>query len=110
MNDEVKAMEPGHICQKQKELGQLQSDVKTIFKRIDEQMTITKAVYELAAEVKVMNERMETMAKAQQEMRDDLDELKSVPKGRWNSVVTTIITAAVAGLVAYVLLRLGLSA
>ena len=103
-------MENGHICQKQKELGQLQSDVKTIFKRIDEQLTITRAVYELAAEVKVMNERMETMAKAQHEMRSDLDELKSVPKGRWNSAVTTLITALVGGLVAFVLFRLGLSA
>ena len=71
-------MDGQRTCIQTERFGKMESDIKTIFKHIDEQLTITKAVYELAAEVRVMNERMENMTRAQQEMREDLDELKAV--------------------------------
>ena len=38
-------------CIKEKDLATLQSEVKAIFKRMDEQLGVTRAVYELTAEI-----------------------------------------------------------
>ena len=116
-------MEP---CIKEGDIAALHADIKGIFKRMDEQLTISKAVYDLVAEIKVMNielknlnTRIEALEGTQKETKMDLkkdiegiksevEELKAQPGRKWNSVISTVITALVSGLIAYLLFRLGL--
>ena len=97
-----------HQCSQLGAIARLDSEIESIFKRLDEQLSISKAVYELAAEVKVMNERMTSIVKTQAEMRVDLEEMKSTPRNRWNQVVTGLIAAVVGGLITFLFVKLGL--
>lgn len=84
-----------HNCKKEGDIAILKTDVKTIFKRMDEQLSITKAVYDLAAEIRVMNNRLQTMEKGQIELKKDVEELKTKPAKRWDALIGAIITAVV---------------
>ena len=84
-----------HNCNKEGDLAILKTDVEIIFKRMDEQLSITKAVYDLAAEIRVMNNRLQTMEKGQIELKNDVEELKTKPAKRWDALIGAIITAVV---------------
>ena len=97
-----------HHCLQQGAMAKMENEIKTIFKRMDEQMRITNAVYELTAEVRVMNEKMATFSESQAAIKADLEELKSTPKNRWNTLITGALSAIVGGLIAFVLFQIGL--
>lgn len=96
-------MENYAVCKKEAEIAGMRTDIKTIYKRMDEQLSLTKAVYDLAAEIRVMNQRLETIESCQTQLKDDVEELRMAPSKRWNNVVMAIITALVAAVVAYFL-------
>ena len=98
-----------HSCGKQADIAELKSDVKAIFKRIDEQVMLAKAVYDLVAEVKVMNVRLAGLALAQDQFKKDVDALKAYSGKKWEAMIRAAISAIVSGLIAYMLLRSGLS-
>lgn len=98
-----------HTCQQLERIATMENNIKTIFKRMDEQLTITKAVYELTAEIKVTNERIENLTKAQNIIKDDLEELKATPRNRWNALIGVIISAIGSGIIVFLLTRLGMS-
>lgn len=82
-------------CTKEGAIAGLQSDVKTIFKRMDEQLSITKAVYELTAEIRVMNNRLKTIENGQEQLKQDVEEMKAKPGKRWEVLIASAITAIV---------------
>jgi len=84
-----------HACKRDGEIATLKTDIKTIVKRMDEQLSITRAVYDLAAEIRVMNNRLQTMEKGQIELKKDVEELKTKPAKRWDALIGAIITAVV---------------
>ena len=86
-----------HYCLQQGAMAKMENEIKTISKHMDEQTRISNAVYELTAEVRVMNERMTTLTEAQAAMRADLEEMKATPKNRWNTLITGAISAIVGG-------------
>ena len=87
----------------------LKSDVRTIFKRVDEQLALSKAVYELVAEIKVMNEKLQNLSDKQEAMSKELEALKAQPARRWEDIVKAVIASAISGLVVFVLAKIGLS-
>lgn len=97
-----------HHCLQQGTIAKMENEIKTILKRMDEQIRITNAVYDLTAEVRVMNERMTTLTEAQAAMRVDLEEMKATPKNRWNTLITGAISAIIGGIIAFVLFQIGL--
>ena len=97
-----------HHCIQVAEVAGLKSDVKTIFKRMDDQMSMSNAISELTAELRVMNERITNMAADQKRTREEVEKLKGAPKKRWDGIIQTMISAVVGGLVAYVFVQLGL--
>jgi hypothetical protein len=120
-------MENNAHCKKEGDIAALKSDIKTIFKRMDEQLTITKAVYDLTAEIRVMNSRLETIESGQRQLKEDVDsvkvidsrlatiekgqimikedveEMKAKPGKRWDSMVGAIIAAVVSLIVGTVI-------
>jgi hypothetical protein len=98
----------GEPCIKEGEIAGLQSDVKTIFKRMDEQLEITKAVYDLTSEIRVMNNTVKTIQGGQEQLKKDVEDLKSRPGKRWDLIVSGIIGAIITGLVAFIMVRAGL--
>ena len=55
-------------------------------------------IMEMSASVAVMATKMEGLVK-------DVEEMKSTPKNRWNTVINTIITVMVTGFVAYLITK-----
>lgn len=98
-------MEP---CTKQAEIAKLQSEVDAIFGRIDEQLSLTKAVYELIAEVREISVKLQVITDSQQLLKKEVDELKSTPKKRWDGIVQTALGAVVGGFIAFILMQLGI--
>lgn len=94
-------------CSKEGEIAGLKSDIKAIFKRIDEQIKLVEAVHDLAAEMRVMNVRLQTIEDGQKQMKEDMDEMKAVPAKRWNHVVQTVIGVVLAAVVTWLLTRAG---
>jgi len=95
-------MEP---CSRERDLATLQSEVGAIFKRMDEQLTITRAVYDLAAELKVMNQSIDILSKGQDRLTHDVEELKAKPGRRWDSLIGALLAALASGLAGYILAR-----
>jgi len=91
-------------CKHEGKIAALESNINTVFKRMDEQLTVTKAVYELAAEIKVMNQRLEAIEAEQKRSRKNFEELSAKPAKRWETLITAIITAVV-GIVVGAVLR-----
>ena len=86
----------------------MQAEIKSIFKRMDEQLALSKAVYELAGEIKVMGERIKSLGEGQIRLQQDVEELKATPRRRMDTVIAAFIGAIATALVAYVFFRLGL--
>jgi len=84
-----------HACKRDGEIATLKTDIKTIVKRMDEQLSITRAVYDLTSEIKVMNNRLATMEKGQADLKKDIDEIKAKPAKRWDALIGAIVTAVV---------------
>lgn len=84
----------------EKELGELNSSVKSAHKRIDDLQLVTKAFYDLASDVKVMVNEMTNMKKDINDIKDNIDEYhKNEPNKLIFNVKNTIITGVVAAIV-----------
>jgi len=88
-------MDNNYVCSKEADIGGLKSDIKTIYKQMEKQLTITNAVYELTAEMRVTNSRLENIEHGQHQLKEDVDELKAKPGKRWDTLITAVITAIV---------------
>jgi len=92
-------------CIKEKDLATLQSEVKAIFKRMDEQLGVTRAVYELTAEIKVMNQSITTLATGQDQLKRDVEELKSKPGRKWENMTGAALIALITGVIGFALAK-----
>lgn len=63
-------------CSKATDIATIQQEVKAVWKRIDEQTEMAKAVYELAAEVKVMNVNLTHMNERQADIGKVVDKIE----------------------------------
>lgn len=112
-------MNETHTCIREGDITRIQTEIRTIFKRIDEQTEISKSVSEMAACVKVMatemknmdermNDKMTGLTKTIESVETDVKELKVKPARRWDSLVQTAITAILSALIAFLVTRVGL--
>ena len=89
----------------EKEIGELNSSVKSAHKRIDELQLVTQAFYDLASDVKVMVNEMTNMKKDINEIKSNIDEYHNKePNKLWFNVKNAIITGIVAILVSGLIL------
>ena len=84
----------------EKEIGELNSSVKSAHKRIDELQLVTKAFYDLASDVKVMVNEMTNMKKDIAGIKNNIEEYHhKEPNKLWFNVKNAITTGIVAILV-----------
>lgn len=68
----------------------------------------SEVLHQLATSVAVMAEQMKGVNQKVTTIADEVEEIKSKPAKRWDSIVEKILTVVIAALVGYVLARLGL--
>ena len=88
-----------HDMDVQKALATFTEQIKSVFKRLDEQKALTETVHKLAV-------TMEFMAKEQARQAKELEELKSKSGKRWDAVVGQIITVAVGAGIGFVMSKI----
>lgn len=65
-------------------------------------------LHKLATSVAVMAEQMKTMNASVSTLSNDVEELKGKPGKRWEDIVSKVIWALLAALIAYFLAKLGI--
>ena len=88
----------------------LEERAKSNTHRINDLEADNKALHQLTASVQVLAAKQQTVEENVQEIKRDVKTLKNIPARRWEGVVRAVVTAAAAGLIGFVLARLGLGA
>lgn len=91
-------------------VAEIEQRCKSNTHRIDDLEEDNKSLHKLATSVEVLATKQSTIETNVKEIKADVKSLKSIPASRWESVVKTVVTALVGGLVAYALFLAGLSA
>lgn len=83
-------------------LAEMRIEVKSVWKRIDEQHLLTETVHELAlslrdntGETKQLRRDYDAMQRDHEALQAEVNELKARPAKRWDSVVIAVITGVV---------------
>lgn len=77
-------------------------------RRIDKLEKAQADLTELVTSVALIAQKQTQMETGIEEIRNDVKKLTEKPASRWETAITVALTAIVSGLIAYVLLRLGL--
>jgi len=70
---------------------------------MDEQLTIARAVYDLAADMKVARQSIDILTNGQEKIAQDVEELKSKPGRRWESITLTSVITLISAAIGYAL-------
>ena len=89
-------------------LTKLESDLKTAFSKIDELRNRQNAFDDLVISVKQLAIREENVEADIKEIKADVKTLTNKPAERWNDLVKTVIGLIVAGVVGFILAKVGL--
>lgn len=88
-------------------LATLEADLKTAFHRIDEIRNRQATLDDLVVSVKQLAIREENVEANVKEIKADVKALTNKPAERWNELIKTIIGIIVAGVVGFVLAKVG---
>ena len=91
-----------------KRLTTVEVDLKTAFRRIDEVRDRMSTIDDLVVSVKQLAIKEENVETNVKEIRADVKALTNKPAERWNDLVKNIIGILAAGVVGYVLAKVGL--
>lgn len=91
-------------------LTQTESLARDNKRRINDLEAGNKALQELTASVKVMAVQFKTMNDKINRMDQTVQRLSGKPGTMWEGVIKSIVTALIAGIIGYMLYRLGLKA
>lgn len=82
----------------------MEEQIKTLFKQQAEIKELTETVQKLAIALEKQGMALQSTDKKVGEVKQDVDEIKSKPSKRWD----TIIAAIIAGVVGFVLAKFGI--
>ena len=88
-------------------LSTLESELKTAFHRIDEIRNRQTQLDDLVISVKQLAIREENVESDVKEIKADVKALTAKPAERWNDLVKTIIGIVVAGVVGFLMAKVG---
>ena len=80
--------------------NKVNADVKTVQKQIDNLGNVYELIYELVASVKVLGEQMSVV-------KNDVEDLKMVPKKRYENIINTIINMIIGAIITLMLTKIG---
>lgn len=92
----------------EKRLTEVEARSKSNAHRLDEVEKKQNDLSELVGTVKVLATKEEQVETVVKEIKDDVKTLTSKPAKRWESLITQIITIAVAALAGFVLAKFGM--
>ena len=92
----------------EKRLTTVETELKTAFHRIDEIRNRQATLDDLVISVKQLAIREETVEANVKEIKADVKALTNKPAERWNDLVKTVIGLIVAGVVGFILAKVGL--
>ena len=114
MQDQMNGMKD-ELIQVNTTLATHSEQLKSIFKRLDEQSQLTETVHKLATSIELLVAKQEVttekVAETNKKLEDithDVEEIKQKPAKRWDELVKIIISAIAGGILAYLLTRVGL--
>ena len=92
----------------EKEIGEINSSVKSAHKRIDELQLVTKAFYDLASDVKVMVNEMSNMKKDISDIKGNMEEYHHKDPNKLifnvkNAIITGVVAILVSALMALII-------
>ncbi len=90
------------------DIASLKSELKSTWKRIDEQKQLAESVNTLALSVRDLTNAQKNNTDTIADLRHDVDELKEKPAKRWEGVVGVVITAIATAVITYALTASGL--
>ena len=94
--------------QHEERLSKVEERAKSNTHRLEEVEKRQDNLDELIGTVKVLAVREENVENDVKEIKSDVKTLTSKPGKRWESLISTIVTAVVAALVGFILARIGL--
>ena len=84
----------------------MRRDLKTAFRRIEEQTRLTDTVHQLALSIRDLANKQEHIQQDVQRIHGDVDELKGKPGKHWDAVALELIKSALLAAAGYFLARL----
>lgn len=79
----------------QSDIAEMRADIKSTWKRIDEQKALAESVHKLALSMERMHHEQTSQRKDMDAIRTDVNALKEKPAKRWEAVVGALLAAAV---------------
>ena len=92
----------------ERRLTETEARSKSNTKRIDEMEEKQRDIADLVSSVKILADREVRVESDVKEIKDDVKELKGKPGKLWEGIVEKAIFTIVGGIIAYVLIKLGL--
>lgn len=89
------------------QLAELEERCKSNSRRIDELVAKQNNLERLTTTVEVLATRMNTFESTLTEVRTDVRSLNDKPGRRWDGIVEKVLMLVIAGVVAYVLTKIG---
>lgn len=96
------------IIRLSEEMAGFKSELKSTWKRIDEQQKLSESVHTLALSVRDLTNAQKNNTEAITALRRDVDELQQKPAKRWESAVGVVITVILTAVVTYMITASGL--
>lgn len=87
----------------------IEDDNEVIYQRLNKQSALVQDIQELSSSVAVLANNMKSMLDEQQRQNKRLEELEKKPVKRWDAVIDKIVMTVLGALIAYVLLKAGLT-
>lgn len=85
------------------QIAALNEKIKGALHRIDEQRVQSESIHKLAVALERNTVELAQMRKDMEAVRSDIEEVKFKPGRRWDLIVSGMISAGVAALVAYII-------
>ena len=80
--------------------ARIEEQIKSIFKRLDEQKEMMESIHKLATSVELLASAQKSTEKKVDGLTKEVEEIKYKPAKRWDLVVTALISAVMAFLAA----------
>lgn len=82
--------------------------IKTIFNQITDVRKIADGVQELALAMRTLAIEQKEIGKKVSSLSEDMEEIRMKPAKRWDLIVTSLLSATVTAIGAYILAKMGL--
>jgi len=85
------------------QIGRLEQKVDDVIMRVNNMETLTESIHQMSLSIKELAVKFGAMENHVKRISDDVDELKTKPAKRWESVVAALIAGVVGAFIGHFL-------